>query len=130
MMRPRYADLFRALKDPDPARADAAYDALLFDRGEALPELAEAYRTFRKDSALRFYAVQLMAFSDDPRAVPHVLDALTDPDPMVRAEACRALEDLSAREAIPALRSRTEDLDAAVREAARDALEALGVPVI
>ena len=40
-MRPRYADLFKALKDPDPARADAAYDALLFDRGAALPDLAD-----------------------------------------------------------------------------------------
>ena len=30
--------------------------------------------------------------------------------------------------AVPALRARTEDLDATVREAARDALEALGVP--
>ena len=93
-MRPRYSDLFRALKDPDPARADAAYDALLFDRGEALPDLAEAYRTFKKDSALRFYAVQLMAFSDDPRAVPHVMDALADPDPMVREAARDALESM------------------------------------
>ena len=125
-MRPRYADLFKALKDPDPARADAAYDALLFDRGAALPDLAEAYRTFKKDAALRFYAVQLMAFSEEPRAIPHVLEALTDPDPMVRAEACRALEDLSAKDAVAALRARTEDLDANVREAARDALEALG----
>lgn len=125
-MRPRYADLFRALKDPDIARADAAYDALLFDRGEALPDLAEAYRTYRRDAALRFYAVQLMAFSGDPRAVPHVIEALSDPDPMVRAEACRAVEDLGAEEAIPALKARSEDLDPAVREAAVDALEALG----
>lgn len=128
-MRPRYADLFRALKDPDLARADAAYDALLFDRGEALPELAEAYRAFKKDPTLRFYAVQLMAFSGDSRAVPHVISALSDPDPQVRAEACRGLEDLGASEAIKALTARTEDLDASVREAAREALEALGVRV-
>ena len=125
-MRPRYADLFRALKDPDPARVDAAYDALLFDRGEALPDLVEAYRTSKKDPEIRFYAVQLLAFSEDPKATPYVMEALSDPDPMVRAEACRAIEDLHAREAIPALRARTEDLDATVREAARDALESLG----
>ena len=126
-MRPRYADLFRALLDPDPARADAAYDALLFDRGEAIPELVECYKTSRKEPALRFYAVQLLAFSGEPRAVPHVMDALNDPDPSVRAEACRALEDLGARQAGAALLARTEDLDANVREAARDALEAMGL---
>ncbi len=125
-MRPRYADLFRALKDPDLARADAAYDALLFDRGEALPDLAEAYKTFRKDATLRFYAVQLMAFSGDPRAVPLVIEALSDPDPQVRAEACRGLEDLGAGAAVAALRARTEDLDANVREAAQEALDAIG----
>lgn len=126
-MRPRYADLFRALKDPDPARADAAYDALLFDRGEAIPDLAECYRTSRRDAELRFYAVQLLAFSEDPRAVPYVLEALSDPDPNVRAEACRALEDLNAGTAAAALLARTEDLDPDVREAARDTLEALGL---
>ncbi len=124
-MRPRYADLFRALKDPDIARADAAYDALLFDRGEALPDLAAAYRTFKKDATLRFYAVQLMAFSGDPRAVPLVMEALSDPDPQVRAEACRGLEDLGAGAALTALKARTEDLDAGVREAALEALDAL-----
>lgn len=124
-MRPRYADLFRALKDPDLARADAAYDALLFDRGEALPDLHEAYRTFRKDATLRFYAIQLMSFSGDPRAIPLVMEALSDPDPQVRAEACRGLEDLGARSALHALRARTEDLDGNVREAAEEALQAL-----
>lgn len=126
-MRPRYADLFRALKDPDPARADAAYDALLFDRGEAIPDLVECYRGSRRDAELRFYAVQLLAFSGDIRAVPFVIEALTDPDPGVRAEACRALEDLDARAAAAALIARTEDLDASVREAARDALDAMGL---
>lgn len=126
-MRPRYADLFRALLDPDPARADAAYDALLFDRGEAIPDLVECYKTSKKEPALRFYAVQLLAFSGDPRAVAPVVEALTDPDPSVRAEACRALEDLGARETAASLLARTEDLDANVREAARDALEAMGL---
>ena len=36
-MRPRYADLFIRLRDPDPVKSDAAFDAILFDRGEALP---------------------------------------------------------------------------------------------
>ena len=29
--------------DPDPIRIDDAFDAILFDRGEALPDLAELY---------------------------------------------------------------------------------------
>ena len=125
-MRPRYADLFEALTDPDPRRADAAFDAVLFDRAEALPDLAELYQLNPREPLLRFYAIQLMGFTEDPRAIPAVMEALHDHDPSVRAEACRALEDLRAREATPALRERTDDLDPEVRRSAREALEALG----
>jgi HEAT repeat protein len=124
-VRPRYADLFQALKDPDPARADAAFDALLFDRADAIADLAEAYGLFRKEPVLRFCVIQLLGFTEDPRAIPHVMEALRDPDPSVRAEACRALEDLRARDATQALLERSQDLDPNVREAARDALAAL-----
>jgi HEAT repeat protein len=125
-MRPRYADLFNALLDPDPRRADAAFDAVLFDRGEALPDLADLYRDNPREPLLRFYAIQLMGFSEEPAAIPMVIDALDDHDPAVRAEACRALEDLRAKEAIPLLKARTDDLDPEVRRSAREALEALG----
>ena len=125
-MRPRYADLLRALSDPDPRRVDKAYDAILFDRGEALPDLVEAYQTYANDPVLRFYVVQLMGFSEDPKAIPPVVGALDDPDPLVRAEACRGLEDLRARDAIPQLQARLEDLDPKVRSAAEETLRALG----
>ncbi|MCB9778217.1 MAG: HEAT repeat domain-containing protein [Alphaproteobacteria bacterium] len=125
-MRPRYKDLFKALKDPDPARADTAFDAILFDRGEALPDLVECYQGNPKDPLLRFYAVQLMGFSGDKRAVEPVLAALDDPEPDVRAEACRALEDLRARDVTEQLEARTRDVAVEVRRAARDALEQLG----
>jgi HEAT repeat protein len=124
-MRARYKDLFDALLDSDPARADKAYDDVLFDRGEALPDLQELYDT-ASDDALRFYAVQLMGFSEDRSAIPAVVKALEDPAPMVRAEACRALEDLRARTAVDALSPRVEDLDVHVRRAAREALSVLG----
>jgi HEAT repeat protein len=124
-VRPRYADLFQALRDPDPARADSAFDAILFDRADAIPDLAEAYGMFKKEPELRFCVVQLLGFTEDPRAIPHVMDALCDPDPGVRAEACRALEDLRARDATQALLERSEDLDPIVREAAREALGAM-----
>lgn len=124
-MRDRYRDLFDALLDDDPHRADKAYDAILFDRGEALPDLQELYGS-AEDERLRFYAVQLMGFSEDPAAVPLVVDALEDPASAVRAEACRALEDLRARNACDALSARIEDLDVHVRRAAREAMSALG----
>ena len=125
-MRPRYRDLFNALKDPDPHRADTAYDAILFDRGEAIVDLVECYRASRKDPLLRFYAVQLMGFSGDRRAIEPVMEALDDPEPDVRAEACRALEDLRAREAITPLQARIRDVSVEVRRAAREALAQLG----
>ena len=124
-MRDRYRDLFAALLDPDPHRADKAYDAVLFDRGEALPDLRELYET-AEDTRLRFYAVQLMGFSEDPRATETVVIALEDKVPTVRAEACRALEDLRARDACDALTARVEDVDVHVRRAAREAMNALG----
>lgn len=124
-MRPRYADLFIRLRNPDPVQSDAAFDAILFDRGEALPELIEIYRLAAKDHILRFYAIQLMGFSGHPGALKTLIGALEDPEPMVRAEACRSLEDLNSAEAVSALEARVEDMDAGVRIAAVEALEAI-----
>ena len=125
-MRPRYAALLKALKDPDPVRSDKAYDAILFDRGEALPDLIEAYSVFSGDPTIRYYIVQLMGFSEDRRATDTVISALSDPDGIVRAEACRALEDLRARDALPELHARMEDMDSKVRMAAEETIRALG----
>ena len=124
-MRPRYRDLFSAMCDSDPYRADAAYDAVLFDRSEALPDLAELYRNSPREPKLRFYAIQLMGFTEDSRAIPVVIEALSDHDPTVRAEACRALEDLGAVSALELLKARIDDLDPEVRRAAREATVAI-----
>jgi len=126
LMRARYADLFEALKDPDPVRSDKAFDDILFDRGNALPDLIEAYGMQREEYVVRYYIVQLMGFTEDPRAIPTVMEALDDPHPDVRAEACRALEDLRARDALPNLHSRLEDMDSKVRLAAEETIRALG----
>jgi HEAT repeat protein len=125
-LRPRYADLLQTIKDPDPRRADKAYDSILFDRGEALPDLVQAYTVYNADAVLRFYIVQLMGFSEDPRAIPPVVQALSDSSADVRAEACRALEDLRARDSLPQLHARLEDMDAKVRLAAEETIRALG----
>jgi HEAT repeat protein len=125
-MRPRYRDLFQALLDPDTSRSDAAFDAVLFDRGDALEDLVELYVESAAEPTLRFYAVQLMGFSDTKDAVPHVENALGDDDPSVRAEACRALEDLRARRSVPQIKACIDDDDVRVRRAAREAVRMLG----
>ncbi len=125
LMRPRYADLFRRMRDPDPVASDAAFDAVLFDRAEALPDLVECFRKSRKDPLLRFLCVQLLGFSEAPEALPVLLEALEDKSPLVRAEACRSLEDLANPASVPHLEARLSDVDPEVRLAAADALEAV-----
>ena len=125
-MHPRYADLIEALKDPDIVRVDKAFDDILFDRGNALPDLIEAYGLPSDHPVVRYYLVQLMGFTEDPRAIPTVVTALDDPHPDVRAEACRALEDLRARDALSHLHARLEDMDIKVRSAAEETIRALG----
>lgn len=105
--------------------ADAAYDSILFDREEAVPDLAEYYHKNKRDPDARFLAVQLLGFSGSVLAIPILLDALSDAHPEVRAEACRALEDLNHPGAIPELETRLADLSEEVRVAASDALETL-----
>jgi len=124
-IRPRFADLFEALCDPDPERADRAFDSILFERGEALEDLRACYQESKRNAKLRYLLVQLMGFSGDARAIPMVMTALDDSHPVVRAEACRALEDLNAKAAREALRARLEDLDGDVRLAAEEALRGL-----
>lgn len=124
-MRTRYQHLFKRILDGDPDERDAAYDAVLFDRGEAIPDLTEVYEQSVRHALMRYYAVQLLGFSGDKGAIPAVEAALADPSPAVRAEACRALEDLRARKSLPALRARLNDLEPEVRIAAQEALDAL-----
>lgn len=105
--------------------ADAAYDSILFDREEAVPDLAEYFSKNKRDADARFLAVQLLGFSGSERAIPVLLEALADTNADVRAEACRALEDLNHPATIPELESRLTDLSEDVRLAASDALETL-----
>ncbi len=125
-VRPRYADLIRRLQDPDPHSADKAFDALLFDREVAVPDLAVAYGAWNLPLLVRRDLVQLLGFSECPDAVPVVETALEDPAPAVRAEACRSLVDLRSRASLPWIRRRLKDLDAEVRGAALDAVHVLG----
>jgi HEAT repeat protein len=110
------------MRDPDPVAADAAFDAVLFDRASAVPDLVECLNQSKKDPVLRFLCVQLLGFSGARAAVAPLVLALDDKVPSVRAEACRSLEDLRAHDAVSALRARLDDLDAEVRLAAAEAI--------
>ncbi len=124
-MRPRYSDLFRRLGDRDPHQVDKAFDAILFDREQAVPDLIEGYTRGSHTDGVRYLLVQLLGFTESHDALPAVERALNDPSPKVRAEACRSLTDLRARNALPVLRSRLQDMDAEVRSAAVDAIAVL-----
>ncbi len=124
-MRPRYSDLFRRLGDVDPHQVDKAFDAILFDREQAVPDLIEGYTAGSHPDGVRYLLVQLLGFSESDSALPAVERALEDPSPKVRAEACRSLTDLRARQALPYLRLRLQDMDPEVRSAAVDAIAVL-----
>lgn len=129
MVKPRYKDLFKRMRDPDPVLADAAFDAVLFDREQAVGDTAECYSAAERDPVLRFLCVQLLGFSGARAAVPTLLQALDDHDPVVRAEACRSLEDLRDHDTLGALRARLDDVDERVRIAAEEAIEGIQHPV-
>jgi hypothetical protein len=63
-------------------------------------------------------------------AVPSLSDALSDPDPVVRLQSCRALAYMGAqaKDAVPALIQALNDSEGGVREAAADALGQIGQP--
>jgi len=109
----------------DPDERDTAFDAVLFDRHLALPDLIEGYQKYGRMPSLRFMLVQLMGFTGANDAVTPVQDALQDHAPNVRAAACRALEDLEAVEALDDLEARLTDVESVVRVAAAEALAAL-----
>jgi HEAT repeat protein len=120
-MRARLKALFQRMGDADEVKADAAFDAILFEREGALPDLVECLEE-SADAQLRFLCVQLLGFTESEAAVAPILGALDDPDPGVRAEACRSLEDLRARDALGALRTRLDDVNEEVRIAAAEAI--------
>ena len=121
---PRYRDLFLTMCDTDQKRIDAAFDAVLFDRKLAVPALIEQYY-MASNHQLRYFCVQLLGFSDSKKALPVLIDALDDPIPAIRIEALYALEDQRCADAIPAIVSRTNDIDTNVRQIAQEVCDNL-----
>jgi HEAT repeat protein len=121
-MRPRYADLFARMRSQNPDERDAAFDAVLFERRNAIPDLIACYALAKKEYLLRFYAIQLLGFTRDKGAAPTLITALDDPEPMVRAEACRGLGDLGLKSSLEQIKARLDDFDIGVRIAAAEAI--------
>lgn len=124
-MRTRYRELFQRLQNPNPRQVDEAYDSILFEREKAISDLIEGYRTETMPTQVRYLIIQLLGFTESNDALPVVIEALNDPEPKVRAEACRSLIDLRAKKTLSFLRQRLEDMDPDVRQAARDAISIL-----
>jgi len=122
---PRYRDLFQNMRDWDRNRADAAYDAVLFDRKLAVAALIEQYQRSESDEMMRYLCVQLIGFSESKKSIPTLILALDDPSAIVRREACFALEDMRAFDAIGAIEKRCNDLDPNVRNVAEEAYQFL-----
>jgi hypothetical protein len=78
-----------------------------------------------EDPLERWDAVQALASSGDPAAGAHLAARLTDPDLFVRMAAARALGELGASDAVPALIEALEDAEPSVREAAVLALRTI-----
>ena len=122
---PRYADLFERMLDADRIEADKAFDAVLFERHLAVEALIEQYGKSSENEIMRYLCVQLLGFSDSQKAINALIIALDDTSAMVRREACFALEDLKAFDAIEAIERRKQDMDSSVRQVAEEAFNFL-----
>jgi hypothetical protein len=114
------AKLVRQLADDEYEVRDRAARRLVALGGPARPALREALRD--KDVDVRLRAAVILA---QIRATPAVLlEELRDADPAVRRQAAAALAELGdkGKVALPALVLLVKDRDAAVRQAALDAL--------
>ncbi len=87
----------------------------------------EAGFTFEANPAIRAQAIEGGAEVLED-ASPLIRERLDDPVPGVRFAACMALGDLRDKDAVNALRKRTQDEDRSVRVAAYFALERIGHP--
>jgi hypothetical protein len=126
---PYYRDLFAAMLHDDDSIANAAYDKVLFERGLAVPHLCDQYELANQKTAehrkLRYYSIQLIAFSGVRIGKDTVLHALSDECYSVRKEALYAVEDLKIKSAIPLVRERLQDLNTEVRRVAQEVYDYL-----
>jgi HEAT repeat protein len=75
--------------------------------------------------SVRGAVIHYVARTDPRRGYARALEAIRDPEPIVRECAADALDDLGRPEAIPALKALVDDSTSSVRQAARTAIENL-----
>ncbi|MCS7173246.1 MAG: tRNA epoxyqueuosine(34) reductase QueG [Armatimonadetes bacterium] len=114
-------------------RRDVAYPDLIellhLDEETYLERFRGSALRRAKRQGLRRNAAVALGNLRDPRAVPALVEALRDADPIVRGHAAWALGRIRGPEAEAALRARLEvEEDPAVREELQEALRATGAP--
>lgn len=126
---PYYRDLFAAMTHDDSSISDSAFDKVMFERGQAVPYICAQYYNSQsrtpKARKLRYYCIQLLSFSESSEAIPTILDALNDEYPLVRKEACYAVEDHKIIDALPQIRKRLQDMSPEVRHVAQEVYDFL-----
>ena len=72
---------------------------------------------------LRWAAIRSLGRIRGPRPSIHIEPLLTDPDPLVRSEACKSLGSIRPVEAVPALEGKLDDENQFVCTVAQAALD-------
>jgi HEAT repeat protein len=81
------------------------------------------------DPVIRLAAIDAITAKPEPASAKMLMDALSNPDPAVRAKAATGLGALRERRAIrPLEKLLTTETDEAVKQAARDAVAAINSP--
>jgi HEAT repeat protein len=119
-----------------PRRAQAAYELskILIADPEALdsdPSVKiELRRLFKEseDEEMRRYLALVLGYTQDPKAVPLLVEALDDPDSQMRIYALWALGALGEPSAMAPLEASLSDDDPGIRKTAAYALGQLGRP--
>ena len=118
--------LLPATHDPVPTVRASALSAWRAVRGgESLERLTEALR-YDPNPEVRWAAAAELEALDDPQAVPALIEALRDRDPLPRAGAAEALKSFAdGRSRDPLIRA-LRDEDTSVRRAAAEGLGKIG----
>ena len=114
----------------DPAVLNAALAALVQARQDVVPPLVRLLATSTSDADVRTYTALALGLLEDRRAVPALVDALSDPDDNVRFHAIEALGRIRSRAAALPVAAVAETRDFAVAFAALDTLALIGEPSV
>jgi HEAT repeat protein len=118
--------LHKALHDSDPSVRRNAIDAVARLGDPQVVEALVLSLDAKNDFWVRYSAAEALGVVGDHRAIPPLLEAVQDPQPLLRRVAVHSLGLLRDSRAIPALVRSLEDQDPQVRMYAADGLGRLG----